>query len=260
MLLRNIPRGDSHDIFTAMSGSGGPTRRSPSPPPPQTYHQDDDTTPGHANNHLDDVWGDDNDHDDTPREPTNLPSAHHPSDMPRLRQEHTTAGYRDGITVAKAKSVQAGFDEGFGLGATIGLRAGELMGVLEGLVNALHSASPTTTTTTETGRMRALLEEARGELSVQKVFGSEYWAEDGTWKYEVVGNEAGTVFSDVAMAHPVLARWDGVVRAETGRWGVDWEVLKGEAEEERRDGHGLGRGEVKAEGEVKGKAKGGLEW
>lgn len=182
--------------------------------------------------------------------------------MPRLQQEHETAGYRDGITAAKATSVQAGFDEGYGLGATIGLRAGELLGVLEGLANAVS--------VDRRDRLQRLWDEARGELSVQAVFGKEYWAEDGTWSYAVPGEESGgeAVFADVAAAHPLLKKWDAVVKAEAARFGVDWDVLKEEAEEERKreEEHGHGHGHVhgvERKGEVKGvtaKGKAALEW
>ncbi|KAK0632460.1 hypothetical protein B0T14DRAFT_560151 [Immersiella caudata] len=262
MLLRNIAPDSHDDIFTAMSTST-PTRRTPTPPPPQTYHSDDIPT----NNHLDDVWGDNGDNDNLNHPTiTPIPEGSHPSDMPRLRQEHTTAGYRDGITVAKAKSVQAGFDEGFGLGATIGLRAGELVGILEGLVGALSSSSsPSSSVVSGVERVKGLWEEAKRELGVQVVFGKDYWEEDGTWKYEVAHpeGEAGTVFGDVAMAHPLLVKWDGIVRGEAERYGVDWDVLKEEAEEERtrEEGHDHGHAhEKKGEATLLEKGKGALEW
>ncbi|KAK0753813.1 hypothetical protein B0T18DRAFT_484449 [Schizothecium vesticola] len=159
---------------------------------------------------------------------TTTPHTHpdHPSDIPRLQQSHTTAGYRDGITTAKASSVQPGFDEGFSLGATIGSRAGDLVGVLEGVVSALSSHSQTSSSsqpgsplTDEIQRVAELLEQARKELSVQVVFGKEYWEEDGTWKYDVPGAEEGgwVLFADVAAAHPMLAKWEGVVKVEAER-------------------------------------------
>ncbi|KAK3987781.1 hypothetical protein QBC44DRAFT_330933 [Cladorrhinum sp. PSN332] len=198
---------------------------------------------------MDDIWGSDNeDHSNNHHyhhyTTTTTTSNHHPSDIPRLQQEHTTAGYRDGITFAKSQHVQAGFDEGYGLGATIGARAGQLLGLLEGLAAAigLHSLScpPSPPRAQETRRIEALLNEARKELSVQSVFGKEYWGEDGTWRYEVVGGrEEGereeeeeedddheVVFGDVAGAHPLLRKWDGIVKSEAAGYGVDWDVLK----------------------------------
>ncbi|KAI9800745.1 MAG: Essential protein Yae1, N terminal [Piccolia ochrophora] len=61
------------------------------------------------------------------------PSQSHPSDMPRLHQLHTTAGYREGIAAGKASSMQAGFDEGYAEGAKRGGKVGVVLGVLEGL-------------------------------------------------------------------------------------------------------------------------------
>ncbi|KAK4129183.1 hypothetical protein N657DRAFT_639752 [Parathielavia appendiculata] len=226
-------------------------------------------------NNLDDIWASD-DQPTTYSHPHPHPHGHHQqyytppqevSDIPRLSQAHTTAGYRDGITLAKARTAQQGFDEGYGLGATIGARAGQLLGVLEGLAAAvgLHalslssssssSSSPSSSeelppsTGTETGyyegsppqwtgrdearRIEGLLNEARRELSVQGVFDGAFWAADGNWRYDVGGSggglgEDGVVFSDVAEAHPLLRKWGGIVRAEAARYGVDWEVLKDE--------------------------------
>src|SRR4051794_18720484 len=54
--------------------------------------------------------------------PMHIPGTqHHPSDLHRLQQQHVTAGYRDGVTAAKAESIQSGFDEGFSLGAAVGI-------------------------------------------------------------------------------------------------------------------------------------------
>ena len=63
----------------------------------------------------------------------------HPSDIPRLESVHVTAGYRDGIAVAREKTVQGGFDEGWILGAALGLRAGYVLGVMEGILSAIDA-------------------------------------------------------------------------------------------------------------------------
>lgn len=154
----------------------------------------------------------------------NPAAENHPSDIHRLRQEHTTAGYREGITVAKGTSIQAGFDEGFGLGATIGLRVGYLLGVLEGIAAALSRDASLATAHAEAVR---LLADARGELGVQAVFSPEYWDSDGTWKYEVGGGqedggvEEEVVFSHVAEAHPLVRKWTSAVEAQMNRWGLE---------------------------------------
>lgn len=259
MLLRQSPATPDPDLYLTMSAT---TNTQPEAPPTTTPH--DTTTTNNNNNETDSIWGSPSPPPSPSLHPTpSQPQPHHlhPSDIPRLQQSHTTAGYRDGITAAKASSVQPGFDEGFSLGATIGARAGELLGVLEGVVSALltHPTPPE-----ETQRLTELLEQARKELSVQVVFGREYWEEDGTWKYEVPGGEeGGVVFGDVAGAHPMVGKWEGVVRAEGGRFGVDWDVLRDEAGEARRMGEGEGEEGVVVGGVV-GKGTGGrrgvLEW
>lgn len=200
--------------------------------PPVMDSQQDATLP-HADP-LDDVFGSDGE-DDSPflegdldsgiqvirrEDPAFATRQNHPSDVHRLQQEHTTAGYRDGVTVAKASSVQAGFDEGFGLGATIGLKAGRLLGLLEGVAGALRSAGAE-----GYEGAAARLTGARAELDVRSVFGESYWNMDGTWKYDVgegQGEEEGesVLFSHVAEAHPLVRKWTAVVDEEVARWGL----------------------------------------
>ena len=55
------------------------------------------------------------------------------SDEPLIRRQHTTAGYREGVSLGKAQTMQDGFDEGYPLGIQTGLRVGFLRGVLEGI-------------------------------------------------------------------------------------------------------------------------------
>ncbi|EXJ85561.1 hypothetical protein A1O1_05925 [Capronia coronata CBS 617.96] len=69
------------------------------------------------------------------------------SDVPSLRRQHMTDGYREGLSVGKARVMQAGFDAGYPYGVEIGLRVGRLLGVLEGIVSAATSAATTPTTT-----------------------------------------------------------------------------------------------------------------
>ncbi|KAK7716642.1 Essential protein Yae1, N terminal [Diaporthe eres] len=189
---------------------------------------------------LDDVFGSDGD-DDAPVIEGDDEAAHphirisrganpaaqnHPSDIHRLRQEHTTAGYREGITVAKGTSIQAGFDEGFGLGATIGLKVGYLLGVLEGVAAALSRDPSLAASHAEAVK---LLAEARGELGLRAVFSPEYWDSDGTWKYEVgprggQADDEEVVFSHVADAHPLVRKWTATVEAQMRSWGLEDQV------------------------------------
>lgn len=158
----------------------------------------------HATDTLDDVFGSEDVQGSTS-------FTTEPSDMRRLQSEHTTAGYREGVTVAKAASVQAGFDEGFGLGATLGLSAGEIVGVLEGLAAAVPGDE----------RLAALLGEARGDFSARSIFGATYWDPNGTWTYPVPGQDGGDViFRDVVEAHPLIAKWRVVLNEQIQNWGV----------------------------------------
>lgn len=192
------------------------TAMSPPPSPPDTTHA---TMP--YTDPLDDVFGS----DDAPLRDQHLADsprrelAGHPSDVHRLQQEHSTAGYRDGVATAKASSVQSGFDEGFGLGGTLGLKVGRLLGLLEGIVAALgadKSSAP------ERDEVSKLLSDARAQLDLQSMFGEAYWNADGTWKYEVdEGEDEGLVlFSHVAEAHPLVKKWTVTVEAQMSKWGL----------------------------------------
>jgi hypothetical protein len=176
---------------------------------------------------LDDVFG-----ADSPNESVELHGssrADHPSDMRRLETDHHTAGYREGLTAAKASSVQAGFDEGFSLGASLGQAAGQVLGTLEGIHEALRGTPSEPAASTE-----ALLTEAREDLNVERLFAAEYWAPDGNWKYEVKAREGSgdgeVLFDDVAAQHPLIKRWISVVDGLVETWKIDRAVLEDEDE------------------------------
>lgn len=240
MLLRQTEPADA-DHYISAATMGSP-------------EQAQDTTPPRADP-LDDVFGSDGEDYDSPafvdedEHGSDDSRVHitrggarggggHPSDARRLRQEHTTAGYRDGITVAKASSVQAGFDEGFGLGATIGLRVGHLLGVLEGIAAGLGKGPAPGGV--GSGAVN-LLADARAELGVRSVFSGDYWHPDGTWKYEVGGGsgdveeEGEVLFSHVTEAHPVVKKWTAVVEGEMRRWGLKERLPLLERREQEQD-------------------------
>lgn len=58
------------------------------------------------------------------------------SDLPAMQRQHVTAGYREGLTNSKAKSMQGGFDQGYPVGFELGIRVGKVFGVLEGFLAA----------------------------------------------------------------------------------------------------------------------------
>ncbi|KAK4041471.1 hypothetical protein C8A01DRAFT_34555, partial [Parachaetomium inaequale] len=257
MLLRNASSQDRDpDIFHTM------TSHNPAADDMPTGHPTENGNDDNNNNNLDDIWDTSDHHPHHHHYP--VPHHHHQpplevvvSDIPRLTQAHSTAGYRDGITLAKSRTAQQGFDEGYGLGANLGARAGQLLGVLEGLAAAvgLHALSSGSARggqgrKEEARRLEGLLTDARRELGVKGVFDGAFWAADGNWRYQVGGQDqfqqqggmvemGEVVFADVAEAHPLLRKWSGIVRAEAARYGVDWEVLKDEV--------GEGRGEEEEE-------------
>ncbi|KAJ4424366.1 Essential protein Yae1, N terminal [Gnomoniopsis sp. IMI 355080] len=199
------------------TGSMSPRSLSPSD---TTHH------PIPHNDPLDDVFGSDEspvfeeDFGDESR-PMDFSTRHHPSDMHRLQQEHTTAGYRDGIAVAKASSIQAGFDEGFSLGGTIGLKVGRLLGLLEGIVGAMGGEKAAAS---DSEAANKLLVHARVDLDLRNMFSPKFWNEDGTWKYEVDDKEAegegAVLFSHVAEAHPLVLKWTEKVDEQMSKWGL----------------------------------------
>ncbi|KAF7181313.1 hypothetical protein CNMCM7691_000531 [Aspergillus felis] len=90
-------------------------------------------------NSLDDIFGSSPPHENEkfPQQPSS--QAPEPSDLPSLRRQHVTAGYRDGVSAAKGEHVQHGFDAGFPIGAQLGMRAGTVIGIIEGLLRGFES-------------------------------------------------------------------------------------------------------------------------
>lgn len=231
------------ESFPGGSHSSPPPRESS---PPQSPHYDNNA------NNFDDIFG------SAPSSPSLLPSsASHgntePSDIPRLRSTHSTAGYRDGLTASKGTTIQEGFDEGFGLGATMGLRVGAILGILEGIWSAVAksekavaSGKPASTgadldlgaektTQNEGERLRGLVIKARNALRTENVFGTEYWGSDGIWKYDVKEGDNG--WNDVVDAHPLIQAWEATVKTEVDHVKLDTAVL------ERTDVKRLGESE-----------------
>ena len=152
-----------------------------------------------------------------------------PSDIPRLRSTHSTAGYRAGVSTAKTTSLQLGFDEGFTLGARFGLQVGYLLGVLEALHALLQNDL-----TGERNRIGALLTESRRELALEMVFKKEWWDEDGIWKYAVskedgqdLKEQDNVTLAQVVKSHPLVIRWSKIVDTETQRVGVEKAQFEG---------------------------------
>ena len=178
----------------------------------------------HGSNSLDDIFS-------TSRSPSpTRPSMQHPTEIPRLRATHNTAGYRAGVSVSKDPAVQPGFDEGYPLGATFGLRVGCLLGVLEGLVAACGAGVDGMS---HSKRLRLLLLQAKQELRLEKIFAEDVWKSDGTWGYSVPREQRGEItWREVVESHPVGQKWEDIVQEEVRRAGVnvgrfegpDWEA------------------------------------
>ncbi|KAJ5613683.1 hypothetical protein N7528_007337 [Penicillium herquei] len=112
-----------------------------------------------VDNSLDDIFGSSPPHE-TREIPTHTESHREapisgsvePSDLPSLRRQHVTAGYRDGISVSKGERVQDGFDAGFPVGAQLGMRAGTIIGILEGISRGLEDRSASSVVKKPTAR------------------------------------------------------------------------------------------------------------
>ncbi|KAI0838117.1 hypothetical protein F5Y06DRAFT_62744 [Hypoxylon sp. FL0890] len=139
-------------------------------------------------------------------------------DTRRLQTQHTTEGYRDGIAVGKAESIQAGFDEGFSVGAHVGLKAGRILGLLEGVAGALKESGHHSST-----RIEQLLSDAKSDLNTDSIFSEQYWTPDGSWRYRVKGSEDNSKvsFEDLALKHPVIMKWNKTIEWEIKRWFLD---------------------------------------
>lgn len=193
------------------------------------------TPPPEEPNTFDDVFGDSHEQ-----------QREDPSDIPRLRTVHVTAGYRDGIAASKANHVQDGFDEGYTLGAVLGLRVGYILGVLNGVLRAVlgkHMLGPIEVAedwAEEKNEIRRICSSAKEELSIQNMFGKEWFGEDGIWTFKVEGREeyGEVTFRDVAAAHPLIRKWDGIVDSHAKRCGLDLKIVEAGNECEKQEGEG----------------------
>ncbi|CAG8241297.1 unnamed protein product [Penicillium salamii] len=189
-------------------------------------------------NSLDDIFGS----SPTERDPIR-PDPSEPSDLPSLRRQHVTAGYRDGTSTSKGLHVQDGFDAGFPIGAQMGMRAGTVLGIMEGLLRGFEerggavkkpgSAAESDEERAELRRqkreqIRVLYQAAVKELDVQAVFSG------GDGATEVVPAGRGEEKAEVQLAvkgDPVIAKWEGV--AKVPRWEENMEALEMKEKEKK---------------------------
>ncbi len=159
-----------------------------------------------TNNNLSDVFS------DSP--PSTPAQSSLPSDIPRLRSTHATAGYRAGISSSKTRSLQPGFDEGYPLGAVFGLRVGYILGALEGLWSAYRTQGESK------DQIILLIKHAREQLKIQNIFAKEFWNKEGVWTYEVTAKAEEASFQEVVEQHPLVRKWVETVGEEVERAGV----------------------------------------
>ncbi|KAL1859145.1 Essential protein Yae1, N terminal [Paecilomyces lecythidis] len=240
------------------SSTHSPTDGDSAPPSPTTTMTSTQSDAGTAtqehiapDNSLDDIFGSSppiESHAYSTRAQNNATesTAAEPSDLPSLRRQHVTAGYRDGVSAAKGQFVQDGFDAGFPVGAQFGMRAGTVLGILEGVLRGLEtrasssgpvkkparsSAGKETCEETQEEkeerkkkieRIRRIYSTAVRELSVQAVFGG-LQADDGQ------GEEKEKPESRLAKkGDSVVSKWEK--RVMVPNWEENLESLEMEEE------------------------------
>ena len=123
------------------------------------------TTPDQSPGADGDIWADDS--------PSDIPDGNPPrnqemlSDLPSIRRQHMTDGYREGLSVGKARVIQPGFDAGYPIGVEIALRAGKVLGVLEGYLAVKGDALDAKTR----GEVKKMYEQAKMQLDVKELLG-----------------------------------------------------------------------------------------
>lgn len=198
------------------------------PSPATTMSTQTDAAHPAVDNSLDDIFG-------SSPEPERRPeiraseSSNEPSDLPSLRRQHVTAGYRDGVATSKGQNVQEGFDAGFPVGAQLGMRAGTILGILEGITRGLEDRSlvkkqargsnESSGAEMETRRatreqVLKLYTQAVSALDVQSVFTGEENNEAGEMAETTLGRKGDKVVS----------KWEG--RVAVSRWEENMEALE----------------------------------
>ncbi|CAG8016126.1 unnamed protein product [Penicillium nalgiovense] len=250
--------GITHTIWAMTNTDSSSAQSAPSSPATTMSTQEN---PAVDNNSLDDIFGSSPPQNtlNAPLPPTTAtPQPTEPSDLPSLRRQHVTAGYRDGTSASKGAHVQEGFDGGFPVGAQLGMRAGTVLGIMEGLlrgfeersgpgvvkkpVRAQSAVSTGTDNSTEISelrrqkreQLRVLYEAALKELDVQAVFAGAGGAPEIAPRAED-GEEERAEVQLGRKGDVVIAKWEE--RVEVPRWEENMEAL------EMREGKGEGKGE-----------------
>ena len=117
------------------------------------------------------------------------------SDLPAMQRQHMTAGYREGLSDSKSKSMQGGFDQGYPVGFQLGLRAGKILGVMEGFLAAFAKDQTKTP-----NRLVELYGTATKELAISQLLGG---LED-----EVLASPKFEIKDLPVKSRELLAKWE----------------------------------------------------
>lgn len=118
------------------------------------------TTPDVLSGGDDDIWASDNDHDAAHASGASTTGEALLSDLPTIKRQHMTDGYREGLSIGKAKVMQTGFDAGYPLGVAIALRAGKVLGYMEGVLEAKDMSEESKVA------VKKILNRAKDELAI----------------------------------------------------------------------------------------------
>lgn len=180
------------------------------------------TDPAANSNSLDDIFGSSPPQERPHTESSNaqqLSNPAEPSDLPSLRRQHVTAGYRDGISTSKGQHVQRGFDAGFSVGAQLGMRAGTILGVLEGIARGLEDRSGS-------GVVKKPVRGAGAGTGLSSPRGEGHTV-DGDDSRRILREEVRKIYADAVKALDVRAVFAGFEAGQKGRESEAAEVLLG---------------------------------
>lgn len=107
-----------------------------------------------------DIWTSDHEHNTSQSPARHTAQEDVLSDLPTIKRQHMTDGYREGLSVGKAKVMQNGFDAGYPVGGSIALRAGKIIGCIEGIMAVKTLADAQRTLATKQ------YEQAKQELAI----------------------------------------------------------------------------------------------
>ena len=140
----------------------------------------------------DDIWASDDEHDiaaptETRSNETLL------SELPTVKRQHMTDGYREGLSIGKAIVMQNGFDAGYPIGMAIALRVGKILGCIEGVLASKDLDEDAKVSA------RRLLEKAKQELAI------------GTLLKDISDQDAMQMTCVNASIDTTLIRWEQTV-------------------------------------------------